>query len=112
MRSMVNSKAPPQVGQKEQKKANPFGLYDMLTGNNIVSDIYHPDFYRISPKKDPKGPDKGKLRITRGGGVNISDVRLNPILAATHRLTFNPPRAGDGRGGRFRLVLEFIEDDE
>jgi formylglycine-generating enzyme required for sulfatase activity len=48
--------------------ANAFGLHDMH-GNvcEWVADWYDKDYYANSPKKDPKGPDKGTERVTRGG---------------------------------------------
>jgi formylglycine-generating enzyme required for sulfatase activity len=57
-------------------RPNAWGLYDMH-GNvqEWCSDYYDPDYYRNSPKKDPKGPAKGVLptdykdfyRVVRGG---------------------------------------------
>jgi len=40
--------------------ANAWGLYDMH-GNVLqwCNDFYDPNYYKKSPKKDPKGPDKG-----------------------------------------------------
>ena len=58
-------------------KPNAWGLYDMH-GNvwEWCSDYYDKDYYRRSPKEDPKGPEKGVIptgfgsryfRVARGG---------------------------------------------
>ncbi len=49
--------------------SNGFGLFDM-TGNVVewVADFYSQDYYLQNPKKNPKGPEKGKFRVIRGGG--------------------------------------------
>ena len=51
-----------------EKKANQYGLYDMH-GNVLewMADWYADDYYSTSPVNDPKGPDSGFLRVTRGG---------------------------------------------
>jgi serine/threonine-protein kinase len=51
-----------------QKRANVFGLYDIL-GNvwEWVNDWYDQNYYRKSPSQDPPGPAIGQLRILRGG---------------------------------------------
>jgi formylglycine-generating enzyme len=61
---------------------NAWGLYDMH-GNVSVwcSDWYDPDYYKTSPKADPKGPDKGvvptgyKNRDTPGEGQFYRVIR-------------------------------------
>jgi formylglycine-generating enzyme required for sulfatase activity len=49
-------------------KANPFGLYD-ISGNvwEWCNDWYDRNYYRVSVKNDPTGPQTGTERIVRGG---------------------------------------------
>jgi formylglycine-generating enzyme required for sulfatase activity len=58
-----------------QLKPNELGIFDM-SGNvwEWVSDYYSEDYYKISAKKNPKGPEKKDFRILRGGSwVSIED---------------------------------------
>ena len=54
-----------------QKRANPFGLYDMH-GNVFewCQDWYGDDFYEESAMSDPAGPSSGSSRVVRGGSWN------------------------------------------
>ena len=47
---------------------NGFGLHDMCENvHEWCSDWYDPAFYAVSPVDDPKGPEKGTRRSSRGG---------------------------------------------
>ena len=58
------------VGELELGKT-PQGIYD-LAGNiaEWVHDWYDKNYYKTSPYKNPKGPDKGKYHVIRGGAWN------------------------------------------
>jgi len=56
---------PRPVGEDEP---NPYGLLDI--GENIhewCADWYGPNYYQIAPARDPKGPESGTRRASRGG---------------------------------------------
>ena len=52
-----------------QKKPNGLGIYDM-SGNvwEWVNDWYDRNYYKDSPKDNPKGPNSSTRRVGRGGG--------------------------------------------
>jgi formylglycine-generating enzyme required for sulfatase activity len=54
--------------------ASPYGVLDMA-GNvwEWVSDWFRPDYYSVSPAKDPQGPDSGSGHILRGGSWIATD---------------------------------------
>ena len=47
---------------------NGFGLFDMCENvHEWCSDWYDPGYYSVSPERDPKGPESGRRRASRGG---------------------------------------------
>jgi sulfatase modifying factor 1 len=62
---------------------NGYGLFD-VTGNvwEWVHDWYDPLYYASAPGRSPQGPDQGHLRVLRGGGWLVADVRM---LTCSHR---------------------------
>lgn len=68
------------AGQKTQpvagKKPNPWGLYDMH-GNvaEWCNDVYDGEYYRNSPKDNPRGPADGDKYVLRGGAWNSHAAR-------------------------------------
>jgi formylglycine-generating enzyme len=48
--------------------ANSFGLYDICENvHEWCSDWYHADYYANSPARNPRGPESGTRRASRGG---------------------------------------------
>jgi len=47
---------------------NGFGLYDICENvHEWCSDWYQPDYYAVSPERNPRGPESGQRRTSRGG---------------------------------------------
>lgn len=81
----------------ESYSPNAFGLYDM-TGNawEWTSDYYQKDYYTVSPKDNPNGPDVGLYRVIRGGGWYSGADQLR----CSNRQWFSPDYAEASIGFR------------
>lgn len=56
---------PEPVGRGEP---NGYGLYNMCDNvHEWCSDWYSPDYYSVSPERNPRGPETGERRASRGG---------------------------------------------
>jgi sulfatase modifying factor 1 len=81
--------------------ANGFGLLDVGTVvHEWCDDWYAPDAYRLMRRYDPRGPERGETRVSRGGSWRVH-VREAPPPARSGR----PPHARAADCG-FRVVRE------
>lgn len=56
---------PRPVGQGE---ANPFGIFDLCENvHEWCSDWFQDNYYAVSPARNPRGPERGDRRSSRGG---------------------------------------------
>ena len=84
------------------KGASFYGVQDMA-GNAFewVADWYQVDYYKVTPSRNPKGPDSEGFKVMRGGGW--------PELSDEVRSAFRfggPPDSTDSRTG-FRIAKDF-----
>jgi formylglycine-generating enzyme required for sulfatase activity len=71
---------------------NGFGLFDMGTiVHEWCLDWYRDDYYAASPERDPRGPEEGERRASRGGSWR-------------HRVRWSPPAARSSLPPSFRYA--------
>lgn len=80
-----------------EKRPNKFGLFDM-SGNlwEWVDDWFQEDYYKMSPKKNPKGPSAGKFKVLRGGSWEESA----DFVRSSNRMKSSPEFQYNGFGFR------------
>ncbi|HVL14467.1 MAG TPA: SUMF1/EgtB/PvdO family nonheme iron enzyme [Gemmata sp.] len=88
------------VGRTTKVKSYPasgWGLYD-VHGNvgEWCWDWYAADYYEKSPRDDPRGPDAGTTRVTRGGSWMVAEGSCR----AASRLSLAPGERKDFTGFR------------
>jgi formylglycine-generating enzyme required for sulfatase activity len=83
------------------RKPNAFGLFDM-SGNvwEWCSDWYDEAYYGDSPSLDPAGPERGRVKVARGGSAYFDVTRLR----VSHRGRYLPDYAHGSIG--FRTALD------
>jgi formylglycine-generating enzyme required for sulfatase activity len=86
-----------QAHEVGQKRANGFGLFDVL-GNvwEWVNDWYDEKYYQSSPSQDPPGPVSGSQRVLRGG----SWAWVSSHVRVSVRSGYDPAHGYDDLGFR------------
>jgi formylglycine-generating enzyme required for sulfatase activity/tRNA A-37 threonylcarbamoyl transferase component Bud32 len=80
-----------------KKMTNALGIYDM-SGNvyEWVADWFDGEYYAMGVIKNPKGPEKGRYRVLRGGSWNASPR----YLYTTVRMKLRPDSTNNNNGFR------------
>lgn len=76
------------IHQVKLKKPNGLGLYDM-SGNvwEWTEDYFDFDYYQVSPKNDPYGPDMSYWKVIRGGSFAEDPHKIRTLF----RYALEPP---------------------
>jgi sulfatase modifying factor 1 len=87
--SMRHLTGPDRVGQREP---NGYGLYDLCENvHEWCGDWYAADYYAVSPPRNPRGPDSGGRRASRGGSwrhqIKISRCAARSSIPPDFRYT-------------------------
>ncbi|MEA2239475.1 MAG: hypothetical protein QOC81_4199 [Thermoanaerobaculia bacterium] len=75
-----------------QRTPNAYGLYDICENvHEWCSDWFGADYYAVSPDRNPRGPESGSRRVSRGGSwrhqITISRCAARSSLPPTFQYT-------------------------
>ncbi|MBI5417479.1 formylglycine-generating enzyme family protein [Candidatus Poribacteria bacterium] len=80
---------------------SPFGVHDMAGNlNEWCSDFFDRNYYKNSPLKNPKGPEKGTDKVIKGGGFSYD----SHYCRTTRRGSYSPSQRSSTIG--FRCVKD------
>ena len=84
-----------------QKIPNQWGLYNMY-GNvaEWCNDVYGENYYKTSPSNDPRGPEKGEIKVLRGGGWQDHIGSIRSSWRASENFSFVDACIMDSMGFR------------
>lgn len=70
-----------------EKGKSPYGIYDM-SGNvwQWTNDWYAEHYYEVSPRKNPKGPKRGRNKTVRAG----SWINIPAVIHSASRVGYDP----------------------
>lgn len=90
---------------KYENGVSPYEVWQMA-GNvaEWVNDWYDPDYYKVAPDRNPKGPDTGTHRVFRGGGWMDS----TPTVRTAQRNGADPETEANWLG--FRCAADVKKD--
>ena len=92
-----------------QVSANEYGLYNMCDNvHELCADWYAPGYYVVSPDRNPRGPETGDRRASRGGSWR-HHIKVTRCAA---RSSIPPEfQYADYGSGRLRWLIERQKSD-